>query len=221
MSEEIPRPSAKSRLFRVAGVAVVVALILAAVGSIGQLSGAGWFGYRTFLYGEGQLYSLNMSPEPLWISVDGRERVEVPAENANIVDLVGGTSSVEVFTADGKPVDSYSVKINDSHAFLKLTDHACVAVVDITPFYGGQQNRVLDFEAFLKPHERLWFPQSKNVVWPRKDFPSRLQGGEGKGLWFEIVACELFDEVPFLDAYLATRIEQRMAAALGKDKVPK
>lgn len=188
------------------------------VGWIGHLSGAGWFGYRSWLYGSGELYALNLSQEPLFISVDGQEKLEVPAENANIADLVGGTSIVEVYDPDGALLTTHTVTIDDSHAFLKLTDDGCIAVVDITPFYSGKQKPRLDFDAFLKPHVRVWIAQSKNVVWPRRDFPSRLEGGEGKGLWFEIVACELFDEVDFLDAYLATRIEQRMASALGKPK---
>ena len=202
----------------IVGIFVVVA---AAVGSIGHLSGAGFFGYRTFLYGEGELYALNMGAEPLWISVDGRERAEVPGHNAKVVDLVGGTSTVTVTNGAGEVIDTHHVTIDDSHAFLKLTDEGCVAVVDVTPFYGGQQRGMLDFEAFLRNPERVWIPHSQNDLWPRKEFPSKLAGGDGKGLWFEIVACELFDEPEFLDAYLATRVEQRMARALGKDSASK
>lgn len=220
MSEELPRSSVGARVKRALPFVLIASVILVVVGFIGQLSGAGWFGYRSWLHGDGELYALNYSPAPLYLSVDGREKVEVPATNAKVVDLVGGTSHVEVFDAEGHAQDTYDVTIDDSDAFLKLTDDGCVAVVDITPFYGGKQKPKLDFVAFLKPDARLWIAQSRNVVWPRRDFPARLEGGKGKGLWFEIVACELFDEVPFLDAYLATRIEQRMAAALGKPKHP-
>lgn len=218
MSEELPRSPLKTRLRRLAIALVLLSVVGVGVGYIGQISGAGWFGYRTWLYGGGELYALNLSDAPLFIQVDGREKLEVPAQNANVADLVGGTSRVDVFDADGKKLATHDVTIDDSHAFLKLTDDGCLAVVDITPFYGGKQKRRLDFDAFLKPNVRVWIAQSKNVVWPRRDFPSKLQGGEGKGLWFEIVACELFDEVDFLDAYLAARIEQRMAQALGKKK---
>lgn len=199
--------------------ALVTAVVVTLVGFIGQMSGAGWFGHRAWLYGSGELYALNLGGTPLHISVDGQERLEVPAENAKVVDLVGGTSVVEVFDGD-RLVATHRVTIDDSHAFLKLTDDGCLAVVDITPFYGGKQGKMLDFEAFLRRDARVWIAQSKNVVWPRRDFPSKLQGGQGKGLWFEIVACELFEEPKFLDAYLAIRVEQRMAAALGKKKNP-
>jgi len=219
MAEDEDNTRASLPLRRVAITVLAVAAIAAAVGAIGQFSGAGWFGYRTWLYGNGELYALNLGKAPLFVSVDGRERVEVPAENAKVVDLVGGTSEVVVSDATGV-VARYSVTIDDSHAFLKLTDDGCIAVVDITPFYGGKQRPMLDFEAYLRTDARVWIAQSKNVVWPRRDFPSKLQGGQGKGLWFEIVACELFEEPKFLDAYLATRIEQRMAAALGEKKKP-
>ncbi len=140
----------------------------------------------------------------------------MPAENAQIVDLMGGTSHVVVTDAEETVVDEYDVTIDGSDAFLKLTDQGCLAVVNITPFYGGDATGPLDFEAYLRRDTRVWIPQSRNVVWPRKDFPSRLEGGEGKGLWFELVACELFEEPEFLDGYLTARIEQRMEKALGK-----
>ncbi len=218
MSEELPTPTLRARIVRAVAALIVLGLVLSAIGAIGQLSGAGFFGYRTWMYGPGELYALNLGPTPLFVSVDGRDKIEVPAENANVVDLVGGTSTVQVFDAQDTLLASYDITIDGSHAFLKLTDDGCLAVVDITPFYGGKQRARLDFEAFLKPDVRVWIAQSRNVVWPRRDFPAKLEGGEGKGLWFEIVACELFEEVPFLDAYLAARIEGRMATALGKPK---
>lgn len=208
---EKPRGVWKRRLV----IALGVAALLLGVGAIGEVSGAGWFGYRDFLWGPNDLYLLNLGAEPLWVSVDGQERVEVPPENAQIVEILGGVSRVDVTDGAGKPRGSYEVRTEKGHAFLKLTDDGCVAVTDITPFYGGKPGPKLKFVAHLKPKTRVWVTTSRNVVWPRKDFPSRLQGGEGRGLWFELVACELFDEVEFLDAYLAARIEDRMKTALA------
>lgn len=201
------------------GIGLLIAtLVLGGVGTIGHLSGAGWFGFRVWLYEGGDLYALNLSSEPLWVSVDGGESVEVPPENAQILDLLGGTSTVRVTDATNAVLATHTVTVDKSHAFLKLTDDGCLAVVDITPFYAGNAGAELDFEAFLRSDTRVWIPQSRNVAWPRKDFPSRLEGGEGDGFWFEIVACELLDEPKFLDAYLAVRLENRMATALGKKK---
>lgn len=214
-TEAYERPS---RLKKILLGALVVGLALTGVGLIGHLSGAGWFGYRTWLYEGGELYLLNMSKQALYASVDGAPPVEVPAQNAQIVDLLGGTSVVEITDASGAPAGRYDVRVNRSDAFLKLTDEGCVAVVDVTPFYGGTQKDMLDFEAYLRKDARLWIPRSRNVIWPRKDFPAQLQGGEGKGYWFELVGCELLDEPVFLDAYLATRLDSRMAKALGKKK---
>lgn len=215
VTESYERPS---RLRAILIGLVVAALVLTGVGLIGHLSGAGWFGYRNWYYEGGELYLLNMSKQPLYASIDGGERVEVPAENAHIVDVQGGTSVVDITDASGAAAGRYEVTVDRSHAFLKLTDEGCLAVVDVTPFYGGTQKDKLDFEAYLRRPTRVWIPRSRNVIWPTKDFPAQLQGGEGKGFWFELVACELLDEPIFLDAYLATRLESRMAKALGKKK---
>ena len=219
MSEEdVPESTTRPRWVRWLVGFAVAAVIALAVGFIGHLSGAGWFGYRDWLHDGGELYALNMSKSPLRVSVDGREPVEVPPEDARILEILGGTTVVDVTDAAGESVATYDVTVDGSHAFLKLTDDGCLAVVDITPFYGGEVGAKLDFEAYLHSDARLWIPRSRNVVWPRKDFPSRLEGGEGNGIWFELVACELLEEPEFLDAYLAVRLESRMAAALGKKK---
>ena len=214
VDDDVKLPRAKIRPARVFTIVVIAAVVLGGMGAIGHVAGSGWFGYRSFLYGGGELYALNMSDTELSISVDGRERIPVKPRDAAREDLVGGTSTVEVFDQSGKLVEAHEVAIDGSDAFLKLTDDGCVAVVDITPFYSGGSTNPLRFEAYLKPSQRVWIPQSRNVVWPTRDFPSRLAGGEGKGMWFELVACELFDEPTYLDAYLATRIENRMKTAL-------
>ena len=127
-------------------------------------------------------------------------------------------AAATVTDASGATVATYEVMVDRSHALLKLTDDGCLAAVDITPFYTGTSGGELKFRAHLREETRVWIAQSRNVVWPRKDFLARLEGGEGDGLWFEIVACELLDEQEFLDPYLSVRLESRMAKALGKDK---
>lgn len=200
---------------------VVALLVAVAVGSIGRFSGAGWFSYRTWWFDDGDLYTLNLGDKPLWVSVDGADKRLVEAENAAVIRLLGGTSTVAVFDDEAAAPDAaiatYTVTIDGSHALLKLTDEGCLAVVNITPFYaGGADEGQLDFVAQLTPETRLWIADSRNVVWPRRDFPPKLLGGEGRGLWVEIVGCALFDEVKFLDAYLVMRLEARLAKERGE-----
>ncbi len=199
------------------GLAIVVAIVLV-LGFVGQISGTGWFGYRSYLYGQGELYVLNKGMEPLWVSVDGRERVEVKALNAQVVEIVGGESAVEVTDKSGDVKGRYTVDARNSHAFLKLTDDDCLAVTRLDPFYKGGGNQDIVIEAKLEAKTRVWIPNSKNVVWPRKPFPKRLSAGEGPGLWVELVGCELLNDDKFLDAYLALRLEERVKKAMGEGK---
>lgn len=183
--------------------------LLAGIGAIGQLGGAGWFGHRQILYGTGELYILNMGDSPRLVSVDGRDRVEVDAENARLVEIIGGTSRVEVFDPDGTLIDTYSVTVDDSHALLNLSPESCLVVADISAFYGGQGQQ-LTFVDMLRPDQRVYVPDSRNIVWPRRDFPPRLDPTRGPGRWIELVACALFDEPEYLEAYMNVRLEQRM-----------
>lgn len=199
-------------------IAVVVVAIVLAVGSMGIVAGTGFFGYRTVLYGDGQLYVLNMSDTAIWVEVDERERVEVPPENAQIIDIIGGESQVVAYTESGEVHGRYTIAIDHSHAFLKLSDAQCLAAVDLNPFYKGGSAQDIEIVELLDENARVWIPNSRNVVWPRKDFPKQLTAGDGPGIWIELVGCPLLEDEKFLDAYLAVRLEERMKKALGKDE---
>lgn len=216
MSEESDaKPGKMKRVLTFVGIGI---LVLLGMGSIGHLSGVGFFSYRLFLYGQGDLYLLNMSPEPLYVSIPGHDAVEVLAENAQIVEYVGGSFPVTVADASGKEVATYNITAHNSHAFLKLTQEECLAVVELDPFYRAGKSQDINFRALLNEDTRVWIPESKNVVWPRKTFPTRLSAEDGPGLWVELVGCPLLEDPTFLDAYLAVRLEERVAKAKGQQK---
>lgn len=217
MSDEFDIPEPPSRLKKFAIVGAIVLLGAFAVGIVGQLSGVGWFGYRSTLYGTGELYALNLGDEPLFVSVDGREKVEVPAQNAEILELIGGTSKVVVSDGEDEVVSRHDVTAKNSHALLKLTDQGCLVATNISPYYGGKVPKTQDFVAKIRAKKRVWIPDSTNVVWPRKAFPKRLAADGGQGIWVELVACELLDDPKFLDAYISFRLEERMKKALGTE----
>jgi hypothetical protein len=210
--ETLPKPKKAKILAVIFG--VVVALLGA--GSIGHFTGLGFFSYRLFLYGQGELYALNMSKEPLFLVVPGHDLLEVEAENARIVEIVGGTTRVEVRDKEGNVKGEYDVTIKNSHAFLKLTSDECLAVVELDPFYKGTRTQDIVIRAKLDEETRVWIPESKNVVWPRKTFPTRLSAEDGPGLWVELVGCPLLEDPTFLDAYLAVRLEERVKKARGE-----
>lgn len=200
-----------SKWTKVLIVGVIVLIVAILIGSIGHFIGTGWFGYRSILYGRGDLYVLNFSDEERQIVVDGRAPVEVLAQNAQIVEIIGGTSEVKILDAAGKVVDTYQVTAKDSHAFLNISDDSCLVVADMTAFYGGGGPKNLIFKAQLKPDDRVYIPNSTNVVWPRRDFPLRTKSGGGPVTWIELVGCSLFDDPQTLDGYMHMRLEDRFA----------
>ncbi len=199
-------------------IAVGVLVLVLGLGAMGVVAGTGFFGYRSLLYGEGQLYVLNMSAEPLYVSVDGREKVDVPAQNAQLIDIIGGETQAVVTDANEEIRGRYAVFTDNSHAFLKLSDEQCLAIVNLDPYYRSGSSADIEIVETLDEKTRVWIPDSKNVVWPRKPFPKRLSAGEGQGTWIELVGCPLLEDPKFLDAYLAVRLDERMKKALGKKK---
>lgn len=208
----IKPPSALKRF----GIPTLLALVtIAGVGAVGQLTGAGWFGYRTWLHGPGDLYVLNLSETPYQVSVDGFEATDVPADGAQIITLVGGTSEVVVTTKDGEVVATHQITVDDHHALLKLDEVSCLAVVDTTPYYSGRQVD-LNIVAKLPRDTDVHILDSANVVWPRKDFPLSLNPQYGPGRWTELVGCELLDDKDFLGGYLDLRLQERVQKAQEK-----
>lgn len=197
---------------------VVVALLIAGFGAIGHVSGTGWFSYRTILYEKGELYVLNMDDAPKFVVVDGLERVEVPAGNAQLVELVGGTSQVAVFDAKEQPLATHEVTVNGSDAILKLTEVKCLAIVDVAPYYRGDASADLSIVGKVKKTDKVHVLGTTSVIWPRKPFPKRIPGS-GTSVWAELVGCELLDDEEFLKAYLDIRLHERVAKAMGKPQM--
>lgn len=189
--------------------AVIATLLVVAIGSVGYLSGIGWFGYRQWMYGTGRIYLGNYTPETHFVSVDGREPVKLGPEKYEVVDLVGGTSTIRVMDADKNPVSSHAVTAQHSDAFLKVAGEPCLVVSDVSTFYGSGSGE-LEFLDFIRSDERVYVPGSYNVIWPGKDFPDRLEAGEGPGLWIEKVGCALLEDEDVMRKYLQVRLKDRM-----------
>lgn len=196
--------------------ALVVVLVFLGMGMVGQLSGAGFFGHRTWMYGEGTLYVLNFQAPELQISIDGRPAKEVPFENAQVFDLVGGSSDVVVTDKQGKQVGRYTIEAKNSHALLKLGPETCVVALDLGPYYGAggaSGDGKLLVKTRVMEDQQIYVPKSTNIVWPNKDFPSRFNPKDGDSLWIEKVACALLkpEEEHLLLAYMQGRLRERMS----------
>jgi hypothetical protein len=203
-----PQPSQlKARLALLAAVLAGLTLI----GGIGQLSGAGWFAHRTILWGEGDLYILNMGSEPFTARVDGGKAVEVPPQDAQILSLIGGTSHVELTDKTGALIAAHDITIDGSNALIKVGDELCLSVADITPYYGGKGNpEGIPIHEVVPAAQSVWIAHSRNVVWPRRDFPKRLAGADGPARWVEIVGCDLIEDRTFLSGFLEIRLQERL-----------
>jgi hypothetical protein len=184
-------------------------LLVCLLGGVGHLVGIGFLGHRLILHGEGELYVLNLSPQERFVSVDGRPPEVVHAQNAQIVQLIGGTSQVEILDEDDQVIQEYTIQTSRSHGLINISDHSCLAVADISTMY-GEGAASLELVSLLTQEERVHAFDSRNVVWPRRNPPPRIDPTLGPMLVVEIVGCPLLDDPGFLREYLLVRIQDRM-----------
>ena len=206
--EEIKAKGMQRKLFT----ALVVVLGIVAIGMVGHLTGAGFFGYRAWMYEGGTLYVLNFKSAGLNVVVDNAESNSVPFENAKMVDILGGTSRIEVKGKDGKVLNHYDVTAKNSHVMLKQGD-ACVIVLDMSNYYRkSATHKKFKIVKRMGLKDDLFVPNSTNVVWPRNSFPKKYHSSQGPLYWFEKVACTLLDadEEHMLLAYMERRLIDRM-----------
>lgn len=215
MTEEVDDHAPRKRRTSLWITIVLALAALGAVGAVGQFAGAGWFGYRQILYGVNDVYLLNMGEHALWVSVEGREAVEVAAEGARLVSIMGGVSQVVVKDGDGKIVGKHDVHTDHSSALLKLSQDGCLAVSNVGAFYGrgGDDLKIIET---IDQKTQLYVPGSDHIIWPRQTFPRTIPSGGGDVLWIELVGCVLIDEPDFLRGYLDVRLGERLAKARGE-----
>lgn len=199
----IPKPV----LFLGLAVAGVIAM-----GGVGVISGAGFMGYRTWMYEGGALYVLNFKGQDISVTVDGGQGVDVPNENARTLDVLGGTSEIEVQDKQGQVLERVTLEARDSHAMLKLGEGVCVVVLDISGYYHKGGDKKLKVVHRMTEDQTLYVPESTNVIWPRASFPTRYNPSSGTLYWFEKVACELLkvEEEHMLLGYMSQRLSDRM-----------
>lgn len=210
-SEMIETPTKKGIPKPVVFLTLAVVGVLA-MGGVGMISGAGFMGYRTWMYEGGALYVLNFDGHDVTIAVDGGEAVNVPNENARTLDILGGTSQVDVKDSQGKVLKTFTVEARDSHAMLKMGKDVCVVVLDISGYYSKSGDKKLKVVHRMTREQSLYVPESTNVIWPRASFPTRYNPGSGTLYWFETVACELLKEKEesMLLGYMSQRLTDRM-----------
>ncbi len=208
---EVPSPWRKRLLYL--GLLLIGLLI---IGGVGQLSGAGWFGYRSYMYGETQVYLLNLSDENKTVTVTGMmDPIEVAAQGAEIVDVIGGDLEIKVLSKNGES-QTMNLFADDASALVKLSKQGCLTITNLTAYYGGDQPKDPDYEAFIQNDKQVYVIPSRNVVWPRKPFPRSLDAYGGPGMWVELIGCEILNDRTMLDGYVVLRLQERMNKAMKK-----
>lgn len=188
---------------------VLVSAVVVLVGGVAHLVGIGFMGYRLVLHGDGDLYVLNLTGEERFVSVEGREAKVIHAQDAQLMELVGGRSQVQIYHQDMTPWREWEVETSRSHVLLNISTESCLAVTDITALYTGQGS--VEFSALLPADVEVHVLGSRNIVWPRRNPPPRVDPSYGPALSVEIVGCPLLQEPEFLKEYLLVRIEERMS----------
>jgi hypothetical protein len=186
-----------------------VMLVVGLLGAVGHLVGIGFLGHRLIMYGEGELYVLNLTDEERYVSVDGRPPEVVHAQNAQIVQLIGGRSEVEILGESGEVIEEYVIETRRSHGLINVSERACLAAIDLSSLY-GEGRREVELVGLWGPEDRVQEVGSRNVVWPRRDPPPRMDAEMGPMVAVEIVGCPLLEDPGFLKEYLVMRIEDRM-----------
>lgn len=190
----------------VAILAILVVTTTAAL--IPHLLGYGWFGHRVLLYGQNELYVLNLDDEPRQIVVDDRTTRQIDADNAALVPLVGGTSTVSVYSPDGELLADRQLETDRSDVLYSLSDQACFVVSELSNLSADTPLEV-DIVDRLGPEVDLYPLESRNIVWPR-GYPGVLkQDSPDPALSVEVVDCNLLDDRAFLTDYITEQLEAR------------
>ncbi len=207
--EPTAEQSGSSRRGLYLGVALALVVAIGAGGVIPQLLGYGWFGHRPLLYGQGQLYVLNLTDQPHLISVDHRVAQQVEADGAELLPIVGGVSIVEAINESEGSAQRWEVETRRSHALLNLADDTCFVVAEVSNIFDDEQLQV-EIEQVVDGQTGVIPLGSERIIWPR-GYPKAVgEQGDDPVYSIEIADCEITEDDEFLRDYLQSRLEARM-----------
>lgn len=198
---------------KVAAGFVVVALVM---GGVGAMSGAGWFGWRQYTYGDVELFVVNFGHESRTVDITRHGTETIEPRSYELVTVVGGPQQVVVRDGSGQQIATHEFSLARSDALVRVGGEACLAASDISPMYrqtadvgprGGVNFRVIESVPETK---RLYIPGTRNVVWPRQSLPRQVDSGQGPALWVEKVGCGHLENQGTLKTYLQVRLEDRL-----------
>ncbi len=208
-SDSNPSKIAASPRVVAVAVAVLAVVLIGAGGAFAQAAGYGFMGYRVVLYGDAELYVLNLADEDRYISVDGRPVQRVEAGNARLLPLVGGESVIEAMDGDGQPLQSWTVETDGSHILLNLDEESCLLVSKLFELAVPEEMRA-EIATRIDSERILYTLDSSRVIWPR-GYPGAVDTEGDEPIYsVEVIDCTLTDDKAFLQEYVVSRINDRM-----------
>lgn len=184
---------------------------LLAFGVLTWALGGGFFAWRIIAYDRGEIYILNMTDAPVFVSFDGGEPIEVPAQDARRTTRNGGETEVETRRADGTLVEAVTIFIDGAPALYNVEGATCLALSDVSGFYLPGRERSAEVVARYEAGTRAVPLPSERIIWPRKTLQDEIRMAEAGVHWIEPVACPLLDpqEDHVLTAHLNTLLSER------------
>ena len=85
---------------------------LACFGLITWLLGLGPFAYRQILYDSSQIYLLNLTGEPVTVTLDRGQPIEIAGEGAERTPILGGTTTLTTRDASGEVLEQVDVFVD-------------------------------------------------------------------------------------------------------------
>lgn len=183
------------------GPAMVAVLgLLLAVGGIPWAIGFGPFGHRLLTGDEIAVHVLNLSGGELRIELSFAADAMVEGGRMDTLTTLSGGATLRSVDSDGIVRDEIEFDA-DGPVFYFAGDDQCFAVLDISDFYGGEED-----EGDLQVVRRM--PVGTNfhafdadtIVLPRRVAPDQARGTVH---WLEDVPCDLL--TPENEGYLTTR----------------
>ena len=178
---DAPSPS---KLPAIIGLALVAAL---AIGP--KLAGFGWFGARFLFSAEVPIYALNLSGQDVTVELSFSSDTTLAAGTLEVLETLAGPITLVARDADGTVVDELSIDAQGP-LFYNVAGADCLAVFDLTSFYGPQQRSAVTLHARIEQGTRLYPIDAETVVLPRRTNPDSTHGDVH---WIESVSCSSLD----------------------------
>lgn len=189
------------------GIPLAIALAaLLVVAGLPKALGLGWFGARQWASQRVSLHVLNTAGRDLYVEADLTRRLYATAGRIETTQTFTGPNVLRVLELDGTEVSRHAIDIR-GQVLVNAQGSECLAVVDISSFYGGGGSQRLELVARVPKEQEIVPIETEQVVLPRRQFPDQARIPIH---WIETTDCRMLD--PALEEDLLVNLFARMRA---------